>query len=373
MYIPFFDASKQYFAQKEKIDVAVQRVLSGGLFINGPQVGEFSSGLASYLKIDHVITCANGTDALCLALMALNLERGDEVIVPAFNFIAAAEAVALLGLVPVFVDVCEGNFNIDYFQIEKRLTPKTKAIIVVHLFGAPAEMEQIIEISKKHKLFVIEDVAQSLGSEYKNQKLGTFGHIGCTSFFPTKNLACFGDGGALFTNDDDLAERIKMLANHGQKKKYEHQYIGINSRLDTLQAAILNVQLNQLNGNIEAKRNIAEIYYQGLKDLNDICLPREKPNVKHSFNQYCIALKNQQLRNGLKYFLQKAGISTMIYYPQATHLQNAFSSYGYQEGDCPVSEDLCKRILALPISPSLAELEQKYIISHIWDFFGDVN
>lgn len=371
--VPFFDVSKQYFAQKEEIDIAVQRVLVEGTFINGPQVGEFSSRLASYQKIDYVIPCANGTDALCLALMALNLKRGDEVIVPAFNFIASAEAVALLGLTPVFVDVCENDFNIDCSQIEKSLTAKTKAIIVVHLFGASAEMEEISEISKKYGLFVIEDVAQSLGSEYNNQKLGTFGHIGCTSFFPTKNLACFGDGGAVFTSDTSLAERLKAIANHGQKKKYEHQYIGINSRLDTLQAAILNVRLNQLDENISTRRNIAEIYYQYLTDLPDVGLPREKPNVKHSFNQYCIVLKNQLLRDGLKDFLQKAGISTMIYYPLATHLQNAFGIYGYRKGDFPVSEDLCKRILALPIFPSLAEPNQRYIINHIREFFGDVN
>lgn len=373
MDIPFFDASKQYLAQKEQIDIAIKKVLDGGIFINGPEVEVFSSKLASYLKINHVIPCANGTDALCLALMALKLERGDEVIVPTFNFIAAAEAVALLGLVPVFVDVCEDDFNIDCSQIEKKLTAKTKAIIVVHLFGASAEMKQINEISKKNSLFVIEDVAQSLGSEYKNQKLGTFGHIGCTSFFPTKNLACFGDGGAVFTNDKFLAGRLKAIANHGQKKKYEHELIGVNSRLDTLQAAILNVQFNQLSQNIEARQNIAKIYHQHLINLDDVYLPIEKPNVKHSFNQYCILVKSQLLRDSLKDFLQKAGISTMIYYPKATHLQNAFASYGYNEGDFPVAENLCKRTLVLPVFPCLTKSEQRYITDHIQDFFRNVN
>lgn len=373
MNIPFFDASKQYLAQKEEIDLAIKKVLAEGKFVNGPEVEEFSFRLASYLKINHVIPCANGTDALCLALMALNLERGDEVIIPAFNFIAVAEAVVLLGLVPVFVDVCENNFNIDCSQIETRITSKTKAIVVVHLFGASAEMDRISEISKKHHLFVIEDVAQSLGSEYKNQKLGTFGHIGCTSFFPTKNLACFGDGGAVFTNDTSLAVKLKMIANHGQQKKYNHEVIGLNSRLDTLQAAVLKVNLNRLNQAIKTRKRIAETYYKNLVSIKSICLPKEKANTKHTFNQYCILVKSQSVRDSLQEFLQQAGVGTMIYYPKATHLQKAFDSYGYREGDFSVSEDLCSRILALPIFPVLEETEQFYIVKCVENFFRNAD
>lgn len=373
MNIPFFDAAQLYRSRKEEFDLAMQNVLVQGTFINGKEVSEFATNLASYLNINHVIPCGNGTDALCLALMALNLNKGDEVILPTFNFIAAAEAVALLGLVPVFVDACANDYHIDSAQIEKVISPKTRAIIVVHLFGGAVEMDEISEIATKYKLYVIEDVAQSLGSEYKNQKLGTIGHMGCTSFFPTKNLACFGDGGAVFTDDLSLANNLKMIANHGQKKKYEHELIGLNSRLDTLQAAILNIQLTQLDENIQARRAIANSYHQHLRALSELQLPIQALSTYHSFNQFCILLPSESLRDGLKAFLSSAGVSTMVYYPKANHMQQAFHSYGYQEGNFPVSENLCQRILALPIFPGLTTDEQVYITDRINYFFKNVS
>ncbi|SOD20331.1 DegT/DnrJ/EryC1/StrS family aminotransferase [Pedobacter xixiisoli] len=371
--IPFFDASASYHLQKEEIDRAIQNVLDKGAFINGREVELFSYSLASYLGVNHVVPCANGTDALSLALMALELDKEDEIIIPAFNFIAAAEAVALLGLVPVFVDICENDFNIDSSLIEGKLTSKTRAIMVTHLFGASAQMDEIKTVAEKHNLYIIEDAAQSLGSEYRNQKLGTLGHIGCTSFFPTKNLSCFGDGGAVFTNDAILAGKIKMIANHGQIKKYEHEIIGVNSRLDTLQAAILNVKLHKLNEAIEARRNIANLYHEHLKDVEKVQLPFESPKTVHSFNQYCILLENKLVRDALKEYLKNAGISTMIYYPKPTHLQKAFSICGGTEGDFPLSENACERILALPIFPTLDIQQQHYIINQLKTFISDAN
>lgn len=368
--VPFFDASLQYSAHKTALDKAMQKVLSEGTYINGPEVGIFADNLADYLSINHVIPCGNGTDALCLALMALDLNKGDEVIVPAFNFIAAAEAVALLGLVPVFADVEEDNFNISVESIANRITTKTKAIIVVHLFGAAADMDPIMALAQQHQIQVIEDVAQALGGEYKGRKLGTIGMIGCTSFFPTKNLACFGDGGAVFTNDLKLGEKVKMLANHGQKKKYKHQYIGVNSRLDTIQAAILIHQLKHLDNNIEQRIKLAQRYADGLNNLN-IKLPVKTVADKHSFNQYCIQLQDQSQRDSLKAYLEDQDVSTMVYYANPNHLQEAFSYLGHKEGNFPIAEDICKKVLALPISPTLSFEQQDYVIEHINRFFAN--
>ena len=368
--VPFFNASLQYSAHKTALDKAMQKVLSEGAYINGPEVGIFADNLADYLSINHVIPCGNGTDALCLALMALDLNKGDEVIVPAFNFIAAAEAVALLGLVPVFADVEADSFNVSSASIAKRITTKTKAIIVVHLFGAAADMDPIMALAQQHQIQVIEDVAQALGSEHKGRKLGTIGMIGCTSFFPTKNLACFGDGGAVFTSDTKLASKVNMLANHGQKKKYEHQYIGVNSRLDTLQAAILIHQLTQLDNNIEQRIKLAQRYADGLNNLN-IKLPVKTVADKHCFNQYCIQLQDQSQRDSLKAYLEDQDISTMIYYANPNHLQEAFLYLGYKEGDFPISEDICRKVLALPISSALSFEQQDYVIEHINRFFAN--
>ncbi|WAC41461.1 DegT/DnrJ/EryC1/StrS family aminotransferase [Pedobacter sp. SL55] len=367
--VPFFDAAQLYSANKAELDGIVLKVLSDGAYINGPEVGRFANQLADYLNVNHVIPCGNGTDALCLALMALGLNQGDEVIVPTFNFIAAAEAVAFLGLTPVFADVSPEDFNITAKNIEEKISNKTKAIIVVHLFGAAADMEPILTLANQHQIFVIEDVAQALGSEYNGEKLGTFGAIGCTSFFPTKNLACFGDGGATFTRDQFLANKLKMLANHGQQKKYDHQYVGVNSRLDTLQAAILSHQLAQLDVNIEKRIALAQRYNEGLKSL-DIGISVKREYTKHSFNQYCIVLKSSRQRDQLKAYLADQDIATMIYYSQPNHLQQAFSSLGYKVGDFPVAEDLCGTVLALPIA-HLSITQQDDVIAHINAFFAN--
>lgn len=370
--IPFFDTSMQYTSQKEEIDTAIGKVLNSGLYINGPEVSAFSSKLSSYLDVAEVVTCANGTDALYLALKALNLSKGDEVILPAFNFVSAAEVVALLELTPVFVDVNETDFNIDTTKIEKAITAKTKVIIAVHLFGAAADLDAIIALARRYNLSVIEDVAQSLGSEYKGKKLGTFGDMACTSFFPTKNLSCFGDGGAVFTNNVALAKKIRMVANHGQVKKYEHDVIGINSRLDTIQAAVLNVNLNHLDNRIAKRRQIAEKYNDAFRVLDGLQIPVVSEHIFHSFNQYCIKLENSATRDALQTYLKKQGVNTMIYYPKSTHLQWAFKPYGFSEGDFPVSERLSQSILALPIFPDLSISQQHYIIDCIKIFFDDL-
>jgi dTDP-4-amino-4,6-dideoxygalactose transaminase len=365
--VPFFDASASYISNKGEIDDAIREVLDSGKYINGPEVGIFAEKLANYLNVDHVTPCANGTDALCLALMGLGLKRDDEVIVPAFNFIAAAEAIAFLGLVPIFADVNKHNFNICPKSIEEKITSRTKAIIVVHLFGGAASMDDVMLLANQHQIPVIEDVAQSLGSEYRGKKLGTLGTIGCTSFFPTKNLACFGDGGAVFTNNEKLASKVKMLANHGQQQKYVHKYIGINSRLDTLQAAVLLCQLKTLDQCIEKRRALAKHYSDGLRDL-PVLLPEDTIEIKHSYNQYCIQLSDFEKRDELKKYLQDQGISTMIYYSQPNHLQEAFASLGYKVGDFPIAEQLCNKVLALPVFPTLGSQQQHYIIEHIKRF-----
>lgn len=368
--VPFFDASLQYKTQKAVFDEVMQKVLESGAYINGPEVGIFALNLAAYLNVKRVIPCGNGTDALCLALMALDLNKGDEIIIPSFNFIAAAEIVALLGFKPVFVEADENSFNIDCTILEKKITKRTKAIIVVHLFGLPSPMENILAFAKQNDLFVIEDVAQSLGGSYQDKKLGTLGHIGCTSFFPTKNLACFGDGGAVFTDDLQLAEKIKMLANHGQQKKYNHVYVGLNSRLDTIQAAILNVQLPWLDELIESRREIAAYYLQNLKGIAGISLPQVDEN--HTYNQFCILLQNKRLRDAVKVFLAENGVDTMVYYPTPSHLQVAFAQYGYKAGDLPISEKLSDCILALPIYPGLNVESQVYIVSLITSFINEI-
>lgn len=360
--VPFFDAKAAYRSHQSEIDEAIQKVLLSGNYINGSEVTEFASNLADYLDVAKVIPCANGTDAITLALMALELKKGDQVIVPTFNFIAAAEAAALLGLEPVFVDIDTSSFNINVAELEKHITNKTKAIIAVHLFGFAADMRSIMDLAKKYNLFVIEDVAQALGGTYQDKKLGTIGHIGCTSFFPTKNLACFGDGGAVFTNDLDLAKKIKMLANHGQAQKYEHQYIGLNSRLDTLQAAVLNVQLRVLDQAIVKRKEVAGRYHQNLSGIASISLPKADP--AHSYNQFCILLANRELRNQLKSYLKENGVDTMIYYPKPNHLQPALANLDYQTGDFPTAEDACERILALPIHSHL-DIEKQTLVTNI--------
>lgn len=370
--IPMVDLKGQYLRIKPEIDNAIQSVIDSCSFINGLQVGEFATDLESYTGVRHVIPVANGTDALQIALMALKLQPGDEVIVPAFTYIASAEVVALLGLVPVMVDVDYESFNVTAAHIQKAITPRTKAIIPVHLFGQSCPMEEILQLAEANDLFVIEDNAQSLGSVYsfsegKEQQTGTMGHFGCTSFFPTKNLGCMGDGGALMTNDDDLAFRAKMIASHGQSKKYVHDVIGCNSRLDTIQAAILSVKLHHLNDYIEKRQLVAKRYYEGLSDLNSILLPRKMPYTSHTFHQFTIKVTNGK-RDELKKFLAAHGIPSMVYYPLPLQEQEAFTDIVREGEQLPNSELLCRQVLSLPIHTEMTEEVQNFIIEKIREY-----
>jgi len=369
--IQMVDLFGQYSKIKEEIDNAIQNVINSSSYINGEEVKQFAQNLASYLNVKHVVPCGNGTDALQLALMALDLKEGDEVICPNFTFIASVEAVALLGLKPVLVDVDPHTFTIDTSQISESITPKTKAIIPVHLFGQCCNMDEINLIAATNNIAVIEDTAQALGAIYSSGELegkaGTLSTIGCTSFFPSKNLGCFGDGGAVFTNDDLLAEKIGMLANHGAKQKYTHEIIGINSRLDTIQAAILNVKLACLD-EYNKKRNIAAFAYDSLlSSIKEIEIPRRTVMSNHVFHQYTIKLKKGH-NTELQAFLKDKGIPSMIYYPQGMDKQKAFAPYLMSEL-FPVSTALSKQVLSLPMHTELTKDEINYICSSIQDFF----
>lgn len=365
--IDMVDIRAQYHRLKPDIDSAISAVTESGAFINGPDVKAFHQELAGYLGIDHVIPCANGTDALQVALMALPLEPGDEVITTNFTFIATVEVLVLLKLKPVLVDVNPFTFNIDPDQIRKSISSKTRAIIPVHLFGQPAPMDEILQIAKEHNLFVIEDNAQSLGSWYHGtdgsvKRSGTLGHIGTTSFFPTKPLGCYGDGGALMTNDPQLAEKIRMIVNHGAKIKYYHDLIGVNSRLDTIQAAILRVNLRNLDDFIARRQLAAGQYDSRLAAHEGIRLPARYERGTHVFHQYTLVIEKGD-RNRVKEKLGEAGIPSMIYYPVPLSLQKAFSFAGYREGDFPVTEKLCKSVLSLPIHTEMQPEELDYICS----------
>jgi dTDP-4-amino-4,6-dideoxygalactose transaminase len=366
------DLQRQHQKIRSEIDSAISNVIESSSFIKGPDVQKFEESLANYLKIKHVIGCANGTDALQIALMALKLEPGDEIIAPAFTFQATAEVVALLGLTLRLADVDEQTFNISPESVENAITHRTRAIIPVHLFGQPANMDAILAIARKHSLYVIEDNAQSLGSKYKvNESFhpaGTLGHIGCTSFFPTKNLGGMGDGGALFTNDDNLAAQIRAIANHGMFQRYKHEMIGINSRLDTLQAAILNVKLKYLNEYLVARQYVAHCYFQHLSGIESIILPVTDNQAIHTFNQFTIQVKNEAKRDALKAFLAEKGIPSMIYYPTPVHQQPAYQYFGYEKGDLLVSEKLSSKVLSLPMHPELEEEQISYICEAIKTF-----
>ena len=365
------DLHKQYLQIKPEIDQAIEEVLTSTAFIQGPQVKEFAEALAKYVGTENAIPCANGTDALQIAMMALDLRPGDEVIVPVHTYVATAEVIALLGLTPVFVDVDENTFNIDTSQIEKVISKKTKAIVPVHLYGQCTDMEAILKIARDHNLHVIEDAAQALGAAYtfsdgSVKKAGTLGIIGTTSFFPSKNLGCYGDGGALFTNDPDLAEKIRMIANHGQRIKYHHDIIGVNSRLDTLQAAILNVKLKYLNG-YSSKRNEVAAFYD--KNLNAaiVATPVRAKNSTHVFHQYTVKV-NGQGRDEFQKYLTTTGIPTMIYYPVPLHLQKAYQRPGFGEGSFPVTERLSKTVISLPIHTEMVPEELEFISETINNF-----
>ncbi len=364
--IPMVDLKTQYLKLKPKIDAAIQDVINSSVFINGPVVKEFQHNLQNYLNVKHVIPCANGTDALQIALMALDLKPGDEVITANFTYAATAEVICLLGLTPILVEVNPNTFQINPVEVEKAITPRTKAIIPVHLFGQCAPMDAILDIAKQHQLFVVEDTAQAIGAHYTlnnvNYKAGTMGNIGCTSFFPSKNLGCYGDGGALFTNDDELAVKIKMIANHGQSIQYKHEVVGINSRLDAMQAAILNVKLQYLNTYTNARQSVAAFYDAALGNHPHIQIPERVINSTHVFHQYTLKL-NGVTRDIVKEKLQQQGIASMVYYPVPLHKQKAFKNNRNEGIDFTISENLCQTVLSLPIHTEMTETILQHITS----------
>ncbi|MDR2684165.1 MAG: DegT/DnrJ/EryC1/StrS family aminotransferase [Prevotellaceae bacterium] len=367
--IQMVDLHSQYLKIKSEIDSGIFDVIEQSAFVKGQKVKDFQQNLARYLGVKHVIAVGNGTDALQIALMSLGLKFDDEVITPAFTFIATAEAVAMLGLKPVLVDVDFNTFCIDIQMLEKAITPKTKAIVPVHLFGQNANMEEILRIARKHNLFVVEDACQSMGSQciFKNggqKHSGTMGTIGCTSFFPSKNLGCYGDGGAVFTNDDALAEKIIMIANHGMKTRYYHDIVGVNSRLDTIQAAVLDTKLKYLDNYINARQKAAEFYNNAFKDCEKIITPKIADFTTHSFHQYTLKLIDVD-REELIEKLKSEGISTMIYYPIPLHQQKAYRSERYKDGDFPVAEKLAKMVISLPMHTELDEEQLKHITKHV--------
>ncbi|MDL2262590.1 DegT/DnrJ/EryC1/StrS family aminotransferase [Bacteroidales bacterium OttesenSCG-928-I21] len=363
------DLKSQYDHIKEEINAGIQEVLDTTTFIKGGKVVDFQKNLEKYLNVKHVIPVGNGTDALQIALMALGLKPGDEVITPTFTFIATAEVVALLGLTPVVVDVDPDTFNISVDAVKKAITPKTKAIVPVHLFGQNAPMEELITLAKEHNLHIIEDACQSIGSEYafKNgEKIqsGCMGDIGCTSFFPSKNLGCYGDGGAIFTNNDELAQKMRIIANHGMETRYYHDVVGVNSRLDSIQAAVLDVKLKYLDKYIAARQKAADYYDKAFADNPHIVIPARNPDSTHVFHQYTIKLKNID-RTAFRQYLQEKEIPAMIYYPVPLHMQKAYRNERYKEGDFPVAEELCESVLSLPMHTELDEKQLKYIVENV--------
>jgi len=370
--IHFSDLYGQYLTMKAEIDEAIQEVIRSAQFVKSKKVAEFEEKLGAYLGT-NVIACGNGTDALQIAFMALGLQPGDEVITSPFTFVATVETTVLMGLKPVFVDVDANTFNIDVSQIEKAISPRTKAILPVHLFGQSANMEEILRMAEKHGLWVIEDACQALGTDFifKNetrQKAGTMGHIGCNSFFPSKNLGAFGDGGAVYTNDDRLASVVRSIANHGMKAKYVYERIGVNSRLDSIQAAILEVKLKYLEKHLMARQKAAAYYDQQLSGIDELKIPVRANYSTHTFHQYTVQTDQ---RDDLQEFLKNKGIPTMVYYPKTLHLQEAYDSLGYKKGDFPVSERMCETVLSLPMHTELDEGQLQYIVTSIKEFYND--
>tara|TARA_B110001454_G_scaffold77711_1_gene75269 strand:+ start:1156 stop:2298 length:1143 start_codon:yes stop_codon:yes gene_type:complete len=371
--IQMVDLKSQYMKIKPQVDNAINDVLSSTQFINGEHVKSFQKELANYLGVKHVITCANGTDALQISMMALGLKSGDEVITPSFTYIATAEVIGLLGLKPVFVDCDPKTFNISIEEVEKAITKKTKAIVPVHLFGQSSDMKSIMNLAKKHDLFVIEDNAQAIGSDYlgfnKPQKTGTIGNVGCTSFFPSKNLGCYGDGGAMMTNDDELAEKLRMIANHGQSKRYYHDMVGCNSRLDNIQAAVLRIKLKELDQYIQNRQKAANYYDQNLKELNQLTLPYRSMESNHVFHQYTLKLNENIKRDELIEFLAKKNIPAMVYYPVPAHHQKMFSEIPNSHTNMKVTNELSSRVFSLPMHTELSSLQQDFIIDNLFRFF----
>ncbi len=373
--ISMVDLKGQYLKIKDQIDESIARVIDSTAFINGPAVKSFQEHLEQYLGVKHVIPCANGTDALTVSMMALNLKPGDEVITTSFTFIATAEVIALLGLTPVVVDVDPDTFNIDPAAIRKAITPKTKAVVPVHLFGQCADMEAILDIAAEFNLYVIEDACQSIGADYifkdgTRKKSGTIGHIGCTSFFPSKNLGCYGDGGAIFTNDDELAKQLRGMVNHGMTVRYYHDYIGVNSRLDSIQAAVLDVKLPHLDEYNAARRKAAEFYDKAFANNPKLKVPVKASNSTHVYHQYTIVTSRVD-RNGLVEFMAQHNIPVMIYYPVPLHLQKAYLDPRYKHGDFPVTEALCDTVISLPMHTELDTEQLNYITGTLLEFVNN--
>ena len=371
------DTKNQYLKIKTAVDAAVLSVMESSMFIGGKVVSDFAEHLATYNGVKHVVPCANGTDALQIALMALDLQPGDEVITPSFTYIATVEAAAILKLQPVFVEVDRKTFCMDPLAIEQAITPRTRAIIPVHLYGHAADMEAIMEIAQRHNLFVIEDNAQGIGCDYRFsdgtvKKTGSIGHIGCTSFYPSKNLGAFGDGGAIFTNDDALVEKLRKIAAHGQSKRYYHDVVGCNSRLDAMQAAILDIKLSHLDEYIAARQKAADYYDQAFLNHEKIEIPFRSPDCKHVFHQYTLTLKTDpagnQNRDGLNQFLADRGVPSMIYYPVPCHKQKMFESLGGSSYNLPITDWLTERVISLPIHTELDQEQQDFIISNVLEY-----
>lgn len=372
--IRMVDLKTQYERINAEVDAAVLDVIRSTMFINGPAVHGFQKSLETYLSVEHVIPCANGTDALQICMMALGLEPGDEVITAAFTYVATAEVIALLGLKPVLVDVNPDTFNIDPAAIEAAITPKTKAIVPVHLFGQCADMEKIMEISRKYGLYVIEDTAQAIGSEFTFadgtvQKAGTIGHMGATSFFPSKNLGCYGDGGAMMTRLPDLDVKSRQIANHGQTRLYYHDMVGVNSRLDSIQAAILNIKLGHLDTYNQARKSAADFYDNAFAGHSRITTPYRDPRSTHVFHQYTLKLTDTD-RFGLQNFLKERGIPAMVYYPVGLHLQKAYKDDRYKEGAFPVTEKLCRQVISLPMHSELDNEQLTFIASSVLEYLN---
>jgi len=370
--IQMVDLRSQYLKIKDEIDAGIQEVVDSCAFVNGPAVKNFQADLEAYLGVKHVIPCANGTDALQVSMMALGLKPGDEVITTSFTFIATAEVIALLGLTPDLVDVEPDTFNIDPLAVEKAITPKTKAIVPVHLFGQCANMEALQKIADKHDLFIIEDACQAIGADYifengSRKKAGTISEIGCTSFFPSKNLGCYGDGGAIFTNDDKLADEMRSIVNHGMKVRYYHDIIGVNSRLDAIQAAVLKVKLQYLDDYARERNRAADHYDKAFKDYPQLQTPIRWDKTTHVFHQYTLVTEGID-REALQQHLMSKDVPAMIYYPVPLHMQKAYLDPRYKEGDFPVTEMLSEKVISLPMSTELDEEQLEYITSSVIEF-----
>ncbi|MEP6728340.1 MAG: DegT/DnrJ/EryC1/StrS family aminotransferase [Bacteroidota bacterium] len=371
--IQMVDLKKQYQHIKEDIDKGIHAVLDSSAYINGKPVQDFADSLASYLEVKHVIPCANGTDALQIAMMALDLQPGDEVITPSFTYVATTEVIALLRLKPVFAEVNKQDFCIDPEAIRKAITPKTKAIVPVHLYGQAANMEAIMQIANEHRLFVIEDNAQAIGSNFtfsdgNTKKTGTIGTIGTTSFFPSKNLGCYGDGGAIFTDDAGLANKLKMIANHGQSRRYYHDMVGCNSRLDTIQAAVLNVKLKKLDEYIDARRNAADFYDRAFANHPKLTIPFRATYSKHVFHQYTLLVEGN--RDGLHQFLALNNIPSMIYYPVPAHRQQMFAAFGGSSYQLPDTDWLTERVISLPMHTEMDNEQLTLIASKVLEYIN---